>query len=69
MIQRINRALRKDNEVLKSPRGGRARFSLGQFFILDVRRNAVVREDVDIDALGRQLGALKPFEHLEGSDG
>jgi len=64
LIQRINRALAKDNEILKTTRGERAVQDLGQYYVLDFNMNAVMRKDVDIEEFGRQLGALKDFEKL-----
>jgi hypothetical protein len=64
LVQRINRALSKDSEVLKATRGSQAVQDLGDFYVLDVRGNSVVRKDVDIEALGRKLGALRDFEVL-----
>ena len=64
LVQRINRALAEDDEVLKAPRGEKALQELGQYYVLDFNRNAVTRKDVDIEELGRSLGVLKAFEKL-----
>lgn len=64
LIQRINRVLKSDDEVLKATRGELARSNLGDYYILDLPRNAVVHRDVDIEALGRKLNVLREFESL-----
>jgi hypothetical protein len=65
LLQRINRALKKDDEMLKTTRGERGRSDLGDYYVLDLNRNFVTRHDVDPEALGRKLGVLKDFEHIE----
>lgn len=63
LIQRINRALAHDDRVLKAGRG-RAKEAYGEYFIVDTRRNQAVEGDVDVEALGRKLNVLQPFEKL-----
>jgi hypothetical protein len=60
VIQRINRKLKPDDEVLKAGRGRLA----GQYYIINFNRNWLVHEDVDLEALGRELGALEPWEKV-----
>src|SRR5688572_22854055 len=43
----LNRKLAADDEVLKATRGERAQQDLGEYYVVDVNRNAVVRKDVD----------------------
>ena len=69
LIQRINRALRREDQILRQARGDRARQDLGGFYVIDVRLNAVVSKDVDLEALARDLGALKGYEHVVWDDG
>ena len=66
LVQRINRKLAEDGEVLKAPRGARALQELGDYYILDINLNAVLHKDVDVEELGRELGALKDYEHVAG---
>ena len=70
-IQRINRKLDCDRptarqsgsiEMLKTARGARAEHDLGRHYIIDLRGNVVLRKDVDIEELGRELGVLRPYE-------
>ncbi len=59
-----NRSLAEDGEVLKTARGARALQDLGEYYVLDLSSNGVLRKDVDLEEFGRNLGALKPFEKL-----
>jgi hypothetical protein len=64
LVQRINRKLKAEGRALRTPRGGRARKSLGYHYILDVNRNAVVAHWCDLEKLGRDMGVLEAFESL-----
>jgi hypothetical protein len=64
LVQRINRQLKKDQEVLKATRGAQARLDLGAFYRLDWNRNLVLETDVDPEAMGRKLGVLQPYERV-----
>ena len=64
LIQRINRKLRSNDEVLKTARGGRAEWDLGRYYVVDFNMNAVMQKDVDLESLGRELNALQKHEHL-----
>ena len=69
LIQRINRVLKKQDEVLKATRGARARQELGDFYILDFNRNRIIEKNVDPEEVGKELKVLLPYERLvrEGS--
>ena len=62
VIQRINRKLKSENEVLKTARGARMQMDCGSFYIVDFGMNAVMQKDVDPEALARKLGVLKGWE-------
>ena len=64
LVQRINRKLAKDQEVVKKARGAATR-DLGDYYRLDAFRNAVMESNVDLEALGRKLGVLRVFEALK----
>ncbi len=64
LIQRINRKLRADGEVLKRARGHVA-ITLGEYFVVDVTRKFVAHHHVDLAELGRELGVLAEWESLE----
>ena len=64
LVQRINRALAQDDEALKKTRGARAIQELGDYYVLDFNRNALVEKDVDPEEFGRELGVLQDYERL-----
>jgi hypothetical protein len=64
IIQRINRKLKPALEALKVARSERMRLDVGQYYIIDYRMNAILHHDVDPEALGRELGVLKPWEEV-----
>jgi hypothetical protein len=69
---RINRALVAgrllgDNDLrLKKTKGAKARQDLGDYYVLNTRRNYVVHryKDVDLEQLGREVGAIAEWEEL-----
>jgi len=64
VIQRINRVLAKDDEVLKKSRGA-TRHQLGDFYIVDIHRNFVIDKDVNLEDLARKKGVLSDWEALD----
>lgn len=64
LIQRINRALARSDEVLRSTRGDRWRSTLGDYYVLDINRNLVCAKHVVPEDLGRELGVLREYETL-----
>jgi hypothetical protein len=65
LIQRINRRLSRDELTLKVCRtNSRAHYELGDFYILNWR-NCIVDKHLDLEAFGRELGALERWERLE----
>jgi hypothetical protein len=68
LIQRINRSLRAKKQVVKATRGEPARTSFGAYYLLDIGRWQVLKTNVDLEAFGRELGALKAHEELVEED-
>jgi hypothetical protein len=64
LCQRINRRLADQDELLRPARGGLLRPEVGHFYIVSTRRNAMVNDHVDPVELGREVGALQPWEEL-----
>jgi len=65
LVQRVNRALARNDEALKSYRGARRQID-GDYFVVNVARSWIVREHVrDLEALGRELSVLADYEVLE----
>jgi len=65
LVQRINRRLERDGEMLKKSRTARDQQNLGDYFTIDVSINGVTGKRIDPEALGRELGVLRPYEHVE----
>ena len=67
VIQRINRRLKADDEVLKKARGAAAQGSLGDYYIVNVRYNAIGAggTNVDPEKYARELGVLADYEVVE----
>lgn len=64
LIQRINRKLKPDSRRLCSARG-RAKQSVGDFYLLDYSRNFIADQHVNVAALAKELGCLEGWERLE----
>jgi hypothetical protein len=62
LSQRINRLLASKGQELKRTRGVPAIAELGAYYVRG--GNAVVSHHIDLEALGRELGALADHERL-----
>ena len=71
LIQRINRRLKQDGEMLRTARrldaGGYwvEDSNLGRYYTIDVERNFIVQTFLDLEAYGRKLKVLAEWEALE----
>ena len=65
LVQRINRKIATDREMLKIPRDATLQQQLGEFYVLELRFNGIVRKDVDPEEFARELGVLQPWEGLK----
>jgi hypothetical protein len=65
IVQRINRKLAEDDEILKKTRGERWRGDLGDWYIVNFRTNALVAPHVVPADEARERGVLKPNEVSE----
>lgn len=65
LIQRINRALAKENEVLKTSRTAKMIDSVGDYYTVKINGSCISRVRVDLEKLGRDLGIFKPYEKVE----
>lgn len=65
LVQRINRKLKETGEQLKKCRSNRWRGELGDYFRIDISRNAIVDKHIDLEECGRETGALALSERLE----
>ena len=62
VVARVNWRLQAAGEQLKPARSEQVRAQVGDWYVLDVKRNGVVREDVNLEAIARECGALKDWE-------
>lgn len=69
--QRINRALTKQNQFAKliKRRGQAGWVELGDYYIIDLRTNALLGHHIDIEAHARKLKVLEDWEFLEHEKG
>ena len=66
VIQRINRRLKPDLEMLKTTRGNRWRQEVGDYYVIDFTKNWIIDKHVDPEEMGRELGVLEPWEVVAG---
>jgi hypothetical protein len=64
LTQRINRKLAERGEKLIKARGATARAEVGDWYVLDTNRSALVLLRVNPEALGRKLGILEAWERV-----
>ncbi len=71
LVQRLNRKLAPGGTAIRKARE-RWTNTLGDFYEVDLERNCVVSTGLDCATLvkwGRELGALRPAESLDGLQG
>jgi hypothetical protein len=64
VVQRINRVLKHDMQMLKATRGEKMRQAVGDFHVIDFSINGVTHTNVDPESFARDLGVLKPWEKV-----
>ena len=64
LLRRINRRWAPNMEQLHKTQGTRWQLELGEYYIKDHRRNALVAHHVDPEQLDRELGVLKDYEQV-----
>jgi hypothetical protein len=71
LLRRINRRLEEHGEVLKknhphpTDRGAWRISGVGEFYVIDLEKGRITRRDVDLERLGREVGALAPYESFD----
>jgi hypothetical protein len=69
VIKRINRILEQQNPGeflrIKKTRGSRAQQDLGDFYLLNGKRNFIVDHHLDLDELAKQHKVLSSTEQME----
>ncbi|MBL9094382.1 MAG: hypothetical protein JNL96_24385 [Planctomycetaceae bacterium] len=68
LLQRVNRALNKEDRQLKKAVGARLQQNVGEYYVVDLRLNAVMMLDVDPVELARKLEVLQPWERVANED-
>lgn len=63
--KRINRALRREESVLRKSRTRAAELDLGVYYVVDCYTGFVIDSFLDLEELGRELGVLRHWERLE----
>jgi hypothetical protein len=64
--QRVNRKLAEKGQRLNKSRSKAARAEMGEYFVIDTSGAGVVRHNVNLAELAREIGALESWERLEG---
>jgi hypothetical protein len=62
LTQRLGRLLARSGKELRKTRGAPAIDALGSYYLL--RGNSVFADHIDLEALGRETGALAVYERL-----
>jgi hypothetical protein len=65
LLRRLNRKLQREHEVIKPTRSARWRDELGDYYVVDLDRNAIARKQVNLEQYARELGVLQEYEKLE----
>lgn len=68
LIKRINRKLRPEHQSLRKSRGQKMINSVGDYYVLDINRNAVIDQYVDPEQYGRELKVLGEWEKITPSE-
>jgi hypothetical protein len=68
LMARINRKIRREDLKLCKLRSQRSWTDLGDYYIVDLRRNFLVEGHINPVAYARELGVLAPYEKAEEFD-
>ncbi len=73
VIQRINRKLQENDQVLKKARDPEIFISsgwprLGEYYLVNIRHGGIDAADCDLEDLGRELKVLHEWECLAEED-
>ncbi len=64
-IQRINRKLAADQEMLKTCRGERLKQEVGRYYVIDLFHNRVAEKHIELEEFGRKLGVIAGYEEVD----
>jgi hypothetical protein len=69
LLARINRKLRHELEMVKRcPPSSRYYSELGHYYKVDCQHNVITEKHVDVEALGRELSVLQPYETIDSAE-
>ena len=69
LFARINRKIDADELILRRCRPTmRDHHELGDYYTVNWRINGIWEKDIDLEAYGREVGALKDYEELATED-
>jgi hypothetical protein len=63
LLQRLNRVLKPSAKLLKKAKATQARL-MGEFYVVDTKRNAIAQKKVNVEKLGRKHKVLAPWEEV-----
>jgi hypothetical protein len=63
LVQRLGRMLAQDGKALKKTRTERARSQVGNYYVIS-NTGGIVSHHIELEALGRETGALADHERL-----
>jgi len=64
LIRRINRRLVPQDQQLWTNRSRQWHSSLGDYYVTDINHNVLVETHIDLEELGRRVGALSALEEV-----
>jgi hypothetical protein len=67
MLQRLIRRLIKDDRTIHSPKGRAERTTLGDYYVVDLKKNIVVETKLTpekLEGMARQQGVLADWEEV-----
>ena len=65
VLGQVNRRQEKDGWRRVKAYRGRWQLSEGNWFEIDIRRNAVIAQHLDLEARARDLGVMADYEEME----
>lgn len=70
LMARLNRHLAKQDQMLRAVRGGgeRARLRLGEFVLVDTKKEVPIEGHISLEEFARKVGVLKGYEVLDHFD-
>ena len=64
LTQRVNRKLKPDLEMLRVTRGAQMQQDVGDYHVIDFRKNWITHKHVDPEQMARDMGVLHEWEEV-----